>query len=214
MAKIIGLVQLKGGAGRSTVATTLAGGLSAGHKVALIDCDMPQGTSAAWASIRNDDQLTLRTAQDHRELVNLVGDLQDSHDYILIDTPPRMAEVSRAVILMADLSLMPVGASGAEIWATSDVVPIIEQARKARPDIDVRIIWTRYRAYTKAAQEISSEAVEQLGLPALETTLGLRVAYPEALASGQTVGEIGDKAARYEATSLIAEIITLMRDKT
>jgi chromosome partitioning protein len=52
MTKIIGLVQVKGGAGRSTVSTNLAGELSKLDKTVLIDCDMPQGTSASWFAVR------------------------------------------------------------------------------------------------------------------------------------------------------------------
>lgn len=52
MTKIIGLLQLKGGAGRSTVSTNLAGELSKSGKTVLIDCDMPQGTSASWFAVR------------------------------------------------------------------------------------------------------------------------------------------------------------------
>ena len=45
MAQIIGIIQVKGGAGRSTIATNLAGMMAAtGKRVALIDCDMPQAT--------------------------------------------------------------------------------------------------------------------------------------------------------------------------
>jgi chromosome partitioning protein len=43
MTRIIGLVQVKGGAGRSTVATNLAGELARVGKMALIDADMRQG---------------------------------------------------------------------------------------------------------------------------------------------------------------------------
>ena len=51
-AKTIGIIQVKGGAGRSTVSTNLAGELSKLGKTVLIDCDMPQGTSASWYSVR------------------------------------------------------------------------------------------------------------------------------------------------------------------
>jgi len=46
MPKVIGVVQIKGGAGRSTLATNLAGELGKMAKTVLIDCDMPQGTSS------------------------------------------------------------------------------------------------------------------------------------------------------------------------
>lgn len=51
-AKTIGIVQVKGGAVRFTVSTTLAGELSKQGKTVLIDGDMPQGTSASWYAVR------------------------------------------------------------------------------------------------------------------------------------------------------------------
>jgi cellulose biosynthesis protein BcsQ len=52
MAKIIGVIQVKGGAGRSTVATNIAGELAKIGRTVLIDGDMPQGTSASWYAMQ------------------------------------------------------------------------------------------------------------------------------------------------------------------
>jgi chromosome partitioning protein len=52
MAKIIGLVQVKGGAGRSTVNTNLAGQLSKLGKTVLIDCGMPECASVLCFDVR------------------------------------------------------------------------------------------------------------------------------------------------------------------
>lgn len=52
MSRIIGVIQLKGGAGRSTLATNLAAALATRGPTALVDCDLPQGTSAAWSALR------------------------------------------------------------------------------------------------------------------------------------------------------------------
>ena len=100
--KILGLVQVKGGAGRSTVATNLAGELARVGTVALIDADMPQGTSASWAALRLQDKpegrLRADTAQGHREMVAMVERLRGQVDYIVLDGPPRIAEMTRAIL--------------------------------------------------------------------------------------------------------------------
>ena len=95
-AKTIGIIQVKGGAGRSTVSTNLAGELSKMGKTVLIDCDMPQGTSASWFSVREQagkaGNLIADTATNHRELVAKVEQYQDA-DFIVLDGPPRIAEL-------------------------------------------------------------------------------------------------------------------------
>lgn len=216
MAKVIGVIQVKGGAGRSTLATNLAGELSKVGKTVLIDGDMPQGTSASWFAVRqqaaatNDlvSKLTTDTASTHKELVTKIERHQDA-DFIVLDGPPRIAEMTRAALVLSDLCLVPVGASVAEIWATADVLEIVEQAKKVRP-VDVRMIWTRHRAHTKLAKELTTLATAELALPIMKTALALRVAYPEALGSGLTVAEMPDANAKTEVRELVAEVCEII----
>ena len=221
-AKTIGVIQVKGGAGRSTVSTNLAGELSKQGKTVLIDCDMPQGTSASWFAVRQQAEtkqgklfnanLTADTATNHRELVAKVEQHQDA-DYIVLDGPPRIAELTRAILVLADLCIVPVGASAAEIWATSDLLALIEEAKKVKP-VMARMIWTRYRPHTRLAQDLSEMAAKELGLVALSTSLGLRVAYMEALGEGLTVAEMSEPSAKAEARQLTEEIQKLLRKKS
>ena len=218
MAKIIGVIQVKGGAGRSTLATNLAGELAKIGQAVLIDGDMPQGTSASWYAIREqigkagglDTNLQADTATNHRELIAKVEKHAKIADYIVLDGPPRIAEMTRAIVMLADLCLVPVGASVAEIWATADVLTIIEQAKKVR-EIDARMIWTRHRSFTNLAKELTAQATAELGLPIIKTPLALRVAYPEALGAGLTVAELPDRNARTELRFLITEIRRIIR---
>lgn len=214
MTRVIGLVQVKGGVGRSTVATNLAGELERFGTVALIDADMPQGTSASWAALRQgakpDDGLVADTANGHRELVAKVERLRGQTDYIVLDGPPRIAEMTRAILAMSDLALVPVGASPAEVWATSDMVPLVKEVQKVRK-VAVRIVWTRFRAYTRLAQDLAAEADKALGLPVMHSTLGYRVAYAEALGQGLTVAELHDENARNEVAALAAEVKRMLR---
>ena len=211
--KTIGVIQVKGGAGRSTVATNLAGELSKVGRTVLIDGDMPQGTAASWFAMRQSAGkaagLTADTAGDHRELVAKVKQHAGA-DFIVLDGPPRIAEMTRAILMLSDLCLLPVGASVAEIWATTDVLAIIEEARKVRP-VDARMIWTRHRPNTNLARELSEQAGAELGLRPMHSALCLRVAYPEALGAGLTVAETGDANARAEVGALVAEVRRIIR---
>ena len=212
-AKTIGIIQVKGGAGRSTVATNLAGELSKQGKTVLIDCDMPQGTSASWFAVRQQagkaGNLIADTATNHRELVAKVEQYQDA-DFIVLDGPPRIAELTRAILVLADLCLIPVGASAAEIWATADLLALVEEATKVK-EINARMIWTRHRPHTRLAQDLSELAAKELGLVALTTTLGMRGAYMQALGEGLTVAELYEPSAKAEIKSLTEEIQTLLR---
>lgn len=210
MGRIIGIVQVKGGAGRSTLATNLAAALSAEAPTALIDADVPQGTSASWGALREQagrqGRLTVTGVADHRALVSKARELVANHEYVIIDGPPRLAEVTRVILVMSRLCLVPLGASAAEIWATSDLVKTIAEARNRRLDINACIVWNRFREYTRSARELSEVAEDELGLPALHSKLGYRVAYAEAMARGLSVAEWPDRQAQAEFAALVSEI--------
>lgn len=215
MTKIVGVIQVKGGAGRSTIATNLAGYLAKnGKKVALIDCDVPQCTAAAWGSIRaneNRPAVTIATAGNHTELVGLAEQLAQDQDFIILDCPPRIAELTKAALVLSHLCLIPISASAADVWATSDLVPTIEAAKAVKPDTDARIVWNRYRPSTKLAQELSEAADKELGLKSLKSKLGYRVAYAEAIARGMTVEEWPDKKGKEELTALVNEVKKILK---
>lgn len=212
MAKIISLIQVKGGAGKSTIATNLVGLIEQKKKVTLIDCDLPQATSASWSAIRN-GRFTTVIAEDHLQLAKLVEEINEKNDFIVIDAPPRMAEITKVALILSDLSLIPLGASAAEIWATSDLLKMVVAARTHKPSVNVRIIWNRFRAATRSAQELSDAAHKELHLKELKTRLGYRVAYQEALARGMTVTEWNDKIAKVEMISLAKEIEKILKTK-
>ena len=211
--KVIGVIQVKGGAGRSTVSTNLAGELSKQGKTVLIDCDMPQGTSASWYAVRHQagkaGALISDTATSYRELVSKVEQYADA-DYIVLDGPPRIAELTRATLVLADICLIPVGASTAEIWATGDILTLIEEASKVR-SVNARMVWTRYRPHTKLAQGLTELAKKELGLKALGTSLGMRVSYMEALGEGLTVADLADPSAKAEVKLLVNEVKQLLK---
>ena len=216
MTQIVGIIQVKGGVGRSTIATNLAAVYSEKAPTALIDCDLPQGTSASWYAVRKSeappDNLTLATAGDYRELVTRAKELAADHRYIIIDAPPRIAEMTRAIIVMSTLCLVPLGASAAEIWSTADLLKTIDAARGYRAGVDVRIVWNRFRAHTREAIDLSEAARKELGLKELTTRLGYRVAYSEALARGLAVNEWLDQNAHAEIVALAAEVKGILKE--
>ena len=218
MANIIGIIQVKGGAGRSTIATNLAGMMAAHKRVALIDCDMPQATSASWYSIRKANNkhgsLTIATAADHTQLIAEIERLNADQDIIIIDAPPRIAEITRVALILSNICIVPLGASLADIWATSDLLATIDQAKEHKPDVNVRILWNKFRPSTKSAKDLSLEVKEQLRLKELGTKLGYRVAYSDAFGEGLTVTEWTDKAARDEMYMLGVELEHLLKMKS
>lgn len=217
MTQIIGIVQAKGGVGRSTIATNLAAIASLSGTVCLIDCDLPQGTSSSWFAQRQQDlaspNLSLRRCDSHQRLIAQIKSLIPHTATIIIDGPPRVSEMTRAILMLSDLCLLPLGASAAEVWATGDILAAIDEARQYKKKIDARIVWNRFRPQTKAAQDMHDAVQSELNLPELQTRLGYRVAYSEALARGLSADEWLDRIAHGEIVALADEIAAILKEK-
>jgi len=205
MARFIAVAQLKGGAGKSTLATNLAGYLSREMSAGLIDADQPQGTSASWATLREDSQLKLAAPKSATELVKAAEAMDSACEVVIIDLPPRLHEISRAALVFSDLVIIPISGSAPEIWAAQDMLGLINEARGKAPDLKCRLIWNRYR-HSKTAEATAEAINEQLGIPRFNTTLGSRTAYSEAIGRGLTVHEWSDQKAKTEMQSLVSEI--------
>jgi chromosome partitioning protein len=217
MAKIVGIIQTKGGVGRSTFATNLAAHFSCREPTTLMDCDLPQGTSSSWYALRQAEfpskDLFLAQARNHVELIQKAKEHASLSRYLIIDGPPRIAEMTRAIMILSDLCLIPLGASAAEIWSTTDLLQTLQEARTYKPDVDARLVWTRYRAYTREAQDLKDAVQKGLKLEELQNRLGYRVAFSEALARGLSVEECADRNARAEVHGLAEEVKRILAEK-
>jgi len=217
MAKIVGIIQTKGGAGRSTFATNLAAIFSFRDPTTLIDCDMPQGTSSSWYALRQAEvpsqNLFLAQARNHIDLIQKAKEFAGQSRYLVIDGPPRLAEMTRAIMILSDLCLVPLGASAAEIWSTSDLLQTLEEARSYKPEVDARLVWTRFRGYTREAQDLKEAVERELKLEQLHSRLGYRVAFSEALARGLSAEECSDPNARSEIHGLAGEVKRILAEK-
>lgn len=212
--KIISLVQVKGGCGRSTVACNLAAELAKVGSTLLIDADMPQGSTASWAAVRQQagllNGLKVETVSTYKELIGHV-ERNSKAQFVVIDTAPRLAEIARAAIVLADLTITPVTPSMVDLWATTDVVGLLDLAAKAKgvKKINARMLWNKHRAGTSA--KLMEYAQAEIPVPFLNSTLGNRVAYTRAASDGKSAAEVRDPVAAGELLALVKEVRGILK---
>lgn len=209
--RIIAVANLKGGSGKSTLACSLAGELAKHGSTALIDADATQGTSAGFFAQRQQagktGELAFVGTDSHLSLIKQVE--ARTEKFILIDGQPRNNGMTRAMVMISDLVLVPVAASSTEIWSTGDLMALIREANAVRR-LKVRGVWSRHRT-GKSTAEFATEASAVLKLKFCDAVMSNRISYQTAMGSGLTVCETRDKTAKSEMTALVAEIMKLVK---
>ncbi|RDX37455.1 ParA family protein [Kangiella sp. HD9-110m-PIT-SAG07] len=209
-AKVLSFVQMKGGAGKTTLCSNIASTLSDSGKVLIIDTDIPQCSLKTWFDIRSEnyviENLDVLTAKNVSHLQSLVRDNINDYDFILVDGHPRITNLTRAVILLSDLVLIPMAPSQVEVWSTKHLADIVHEAKQVNKKLEARICWNRYRVRTNSAEDVVSVAKKELQLEDFPTKLGNRVAYLDSFADGLTVAEWHDPAAKLEIWALTSSI--------
>jgi len=208
---------IKGGSGRSTLATNLAAeGLARGLRTLLVDAD-PQGTARTWADVATEQGLPAPSAVAMGAGMHKPGQLDRvaaGFDLAVIDGPPRLGDVLRSILMTADVALVPCGPSASDTWAVAQSVELVLEAQALRPDLAAALVVTRKQARTAIGDAVRG-ALESTGLPILRTEVHYRVAFQEALAAGRGVVTYapGTAAAR-EVQDLYDELEALTEGKT
>ena len=207
---IIAVLGRKGGIGKSTIVGNLAGEFAAmGRKVVALDAD-PQHSLAAWASQGEGvlSKMVERVKADTAEALEAkVHKVHKGVDVIFIDTPPGIPEVGHQAALLADLVLLPCGASPLELFALKEALAQALEARAHRRSKKprIRLVPSRVLMGTNLGRNLSS-ALEAMGKKVLPA-IGQRIAVAEAVASGLTVGEFAPNSVAHEEFETLAKAV-------
>jgi len=160
---VIVVANPKGGVGKSTLSTHVAGYLaSQGHAVMLGDADRQQ-SSALWLRLRPP---TARPVLGWDVSADLIGRPPSDATHVVLDTPAGLHGWRfKDVLKMADKVLVPLQPSLFDIYATRAFLDDMAQNKHA-DRVDIGIVGMRVDERTIAAEKLR-EFVDGLGLPVL-----------------------------------------------
>ncbi len=207
---IIGLLNQKGGVGKTTLSVNLAASLArTGARLLLIDAD-PQGSALDWAAAREGESLFSVIGFPRATIHKEIGKIGQGYDHIIIDGPPRVTDLSRSAIMASDVVLIPVQPSPYDIWSVDEIVKLTEEARVYRDNQKVTFVINRKIANTIIGRDVR-EALANYSIPTMTAAVTQRVIYAEAVAQRQAVYELdpnGPAAAEIEAvTNELLEVL-------
>jgi chromosome partitioning protein len=204
---ILGILNQKGGVGKTTLAVNLAAALTRqGGRVLLIDAD-PQGSALDWAAAREEPPLFavvgLPRPTVHKE-ISVIG---EGYDHIVIDGPPRVTDLARSAIMASDLVMIPVQPSPYDIWAADEVVKLIAEARVYKENLKSVFAVNRKIANTAIGRDVG-DALAAYSVPVLKAFITQRVVFAEAVAQGKSVFEIDQEGlAAKEVQAVLDELM-------
>jgi chromosome partitioning protein len=216
--KVLAVLSQKGGAGKSTLTMQLAGGLAkAGRRIAVIDLD-PQETALRWAhAAPAETPFPARVEGFAGDLDTLVAVLRlagKGVELILLDCPPSIDHAATQLALqLADVALVPVVPSPADLWSTKGMERLILQVQATRKGLKAALVPNRV-VRTNLAWDVL-EVMREFTLPVLAASLSQRNAYAQSAVIGGTVyqlGRAGADAAR-EVDKLVVEVLKLTGDR-
>lgn len=198
---------VKGGTGKTTIATNLTVLRAAtGKKVLLVDADEQRSTSI-WANQREvlgteAKWVTIQLAG--KTIYSQIEKLKSDYDDIIIDVGGRETTSLRSSIRAADIFLIPFKPRSLDLWTLVDIKSIISEMRPACPNLQCF-------AFVNQADPRgvdNDEAVEILQncdeIKCFDETIGYRKSFATAASDGKGVSELEtvDKKAVQEMQAL------------
>lgn len=188
--RIVAVISPKGGTGKTSVAVMLAGNLQTERrKTGLMDLDPRQGVER-WAKAASGLPFSTYAFNANRGAAafrTAIRTAMGEVDLLFLDTPSAMGPAIGLSLQVADLVLIPAGASTLDLEAAQEAIASAKEARHGRDgDLPrVMVVPSRLDARTRIARDFARR-FEELKVP-VSPAVGQRVEVAAAANSGRLV---------------------------
>jgi chromosome partitioning protein len=206
---IILVGNLKGGTGKSTIAFNMAiWSAYQQRKVLLVDTD-PLHTISNLLVVRKEEKhqpIIHSIVTEETKVSEEIEGVQHIFDDIIVDIAAGDKIGFRQVLKVADKVLMPLLPGPADVWALSDVMEIIEDARQDNPNINLMAVINKADTNPLVRETLETEEAlrEVDGLNLAPTHIGYRVLVRRSLTEGMGVGEWAPRSTAAEEFRTLA----------
>ncbi|GAB4222147.1 MAG: ParA family protein [Francisella sp.] len=200
-AKVISLLQQKGGSGKTTTAINIACGLrELGYNVVIIDMDKDKPDAYMWMN-KNDSECDFVYKLDEKNVREKVIELKQNLDFIVIDTPPNFQNAALKSALLSDLIVIPCSPSGMDLSGLIEAKDLALTAEKP-----YKFFANRVQMQSNMAKSLL-DFFEQDG-NFFETYVSQSVKFIEAEAEGVYIGDYAKQSkVHIQVKKLAREIV-------
>jgi chromosome partitioning protein len=199
---------IKGGSGKTTIATHLAVmRAQSGADVLLIDAD-DQETSFDFSTLRSslDNKFPEYTyiKLSGKALRSEILKMKGKYDDIIVDAGGRDTINQRAALTTADKLLVPFVPRSFDLWTLDNVASIVQEIKQINPSIEAFAFLNRADSRGYDNEEAQGMIKENENLMTLPVMICNRKAFGNAAAEGKAVNELKamDKKAMLEIENL------------
>jgi len=205
---------IKGGTGKSTIATNLAVlRASYGHKTLLIDAD-EQRSACDWANQRSEyfkdkycDNEVTTIALSGKYLFSEVRKICEDWDDIIIDAGGRDTTSQRSALMIADRYVVPFKPRSFDVWTLASVKNLYEDASVHNHKLSPIIVINQADARGHDNEEAFEILMDWITFKEKMIFIGNRKSFANAAAEGLSIIEKGkDTKAQDELLNLFNSI--------
>lgn len=203
---VVGILNTKGGAGKTTLVTCLAVRAAKDGLAAVLDLD-PQSSYSLWYKLRGSpDNPALLTGADRASEAVEALQLTSPYDFVFLDGPPGSILVTEDAVKVSTFVIIPVRTSVLDLHASRDCIALCQE--HGTPFFAV-INATRAPGDKRLIEETKG-ILSSWDVPVAKQPIGHRIAYTDAITTGRT-GPEKDRKAAAEIDALWKEILTAVR---
>lgn len=175
MKKVISIYSLKGGCGKTTLSILIAQYLNAkGYKVALLDSDTQQNSTANWAKF-SESQIPSYIITDSLKQADIDS---INADFIIIDGTPRTDEKAKNILKLSDFVLIPVQPSqlGISSLLQPNHLNMLAEVERSKPGLKIQAVINGVTPHNSKDVADTKSVLKEYGIE-YHAALGLRKAF-------------------------------------
>lgn len=189
----VAVLQQKGGSGKTMLAINLAAAAHLdGDRALVVDMDR-QASAFDWSAARQEGSLLDGLAvvkADRAIALPRFKEIARGYDYVFLDGPPRLGDVTQSAAVAADVAVMPIQPGPFDFWAVAETLESLDQADQVREQLGrppIRRVFVLNRASTNTRLAREAEAELRKAGGELAGVVHQRIAFPDAASRGESV---------------------------